>query len=61
MEIRYVQAAVSKETHKAITWFVCQHELTIGELIETAVLEYIKRKEAEQSEVDAVKEKEGSI
>lgn len=55
MVIKYIQAAVSLEDHTRFTLFAKQNELTMGELIETAVSEYIqRRKEVDSSQTSGI-------
>lgn len=52
MSVRYVQAAISAEDHEDFTLFAFLHNprLTMSDLVEVAVKEYIKsyRKEANE-------------
>ena len=50
--MRFIQAAISDEDHYISTVFAAQHQLTLSELIEIAVRDYInlKRKEEEIKE-----------
>lgn len=53
MGVRYIQAAVDEKEYDNFTRFAGLNRLTMNDLIETAVKEYItnKRKEEESREV----------
>ena len=55
MSIRYIQTAVSDNDHYTFAEFALRNDMTMGDLIEIAVREYItKRKEADKVEIDRV-------
>ena len=54
--MRFIQAAVSDEKHTTYTTFAFMQGLTLTQLIETAVDEYIKRREENSKEVKETKE-----
>lgn len=51
MSQRYIQSAVSNEDHKAFSIFAKEEDLTLSELIETAVKYYITKRKEEKGEV----------
>jgi len=52
--MRYIQAGVSDEKHKEFGLFAFKYDLTLSDLIEIAVTNYIetKRKEEEEEELN---------
>jgi hypothetical protein len=55
-KLRYIQTAVSNEDHKLFTQFARLNDITLGELVEAAVLEYIRVKSTGKEEVCGVVE-----
>ena len=56
--MRYIQAAVSDEDHKLFTQFAFNKDLTLSDLVETAVKEYISTKRKEEATSNEVIELE---
>ena len=51
--MRFIQAAVSDEKHTVYSTFAFMQRLTLTQLIETAVDEYIKRREEDIKDAEA--------
>lgn len=52
--MRYIQAAISDENHKVFRKFAFNNDLTLSDLIEVAVTEYINAEREEEDKDDEV-------